>query len=284
MTSIHQVLTAYKLRVQRIENTDLSKLKNIKAGIELSREILLVLRKLTQSPISFPSQKEEIDFFKNTKPFVLGRLKFFGELQKFELTRPKSNIKDQKKHIESSSKNLDIFRKDNLWFWYYIKNKETQKDVFYFLRINYQVGIDGDMSQFIVDPEFTTSYDHLKAKFVAAELLSKHYKRLLLKLANKQSTVVSELILNKNRTWDGSKTDLVELIYALKALGVLNKGKAEISKIIQFVELVFNTKIPNPYKTYAEIKAREKDKTRFLDSLRQALLAQMDADEAIKKS
>lgn len=140
------------------------------------------------------------------------------------------------------------------------------------------------MSQFIVDPEFTTGYDHLKAKFVAAELLSKHYKRLLLKLSNKEPTVVSELILNKNRTWNGSKTDLVELIYALQAAGVLNKGQVEISKIIQFMEIIFNTNLGNAYKTFAEIKAREKDRTKFLDTLKLALLAKMDTDEAITKS
>ena len=283
MKSIDQVLTDYKLRVQLIENTDLSKLKNIKAGIELSRQTLLELRTLTQLENSFPIQEDEIHFFKKTKPFVLGRLKFFGELQKFELKWPKSNVKDQKKYIESSSKNLDIFRKDNLRFWYYIKNKETRKDGFYFLRSNYQVGIVGDMSQFIVDPEFTTSYDYLKAKFVAADLLSKHYKRLLLKLANKESTVVSELIINQNRTWDGSKTDLVELIYALKAAGVINNGQTEISKIIQFMEIIFNIKLGNPYKTFAEIKAREKDQTKFLDSLKQALSAKIKLDDSFSE-
>ncbi|MGV8815909.1 MAG: RteC domain-containing protein [Gelidibacter sp.] len=284
MKSINQVLTDYKHSLQLIEKTDLTKIKNIKAGIELSRDTILKLRALIQSPNSFAIEEDEIHFFKNIKPFVLGRLKFFGELQKFELKWPKSNVKDQKKYIETSSKYLDNFRTDNITFWYYIKNKETRKDGFYFLRSNYQVGIDGDMSQFIVDPEFTTGYDHLKAKFVAADLLSKHYKRLLLKLTNKESSLVSELILDKNRTWNGSKTDLVELIYALQAAGVLNKGQVEISKIIQFMEIIFNTNLGNAYKTFTEIKAREKDRTKFLDTLKLALLAKMDTDEAITRS
>ncbi|MGV8816017.1 MAG: RteC domain-containing protein [Gelidibacter sp.] len=194
-------------------------MKNIKVGIDLSMQTMKELRKLTQLQNSFPTQEDEIHFFKNIKPFVLGRLKFFGELQKFELKWPKADVKSQKKYIRSSIKTLDHFRIDNLLFWHYIKNKETRNDSLYFLRNNYQVGIGGDMSQFIVDPEFYTSYDILKARFVAADLLAKHYKRLQLKLSNKGSPVNSDLTLNKNQTWNGSKTDLVELIHALHAAG-----------------------------------------------------------------
>lgn len=102
MESINQVFTDYKVRVRLIENTDLTKLKNIQAGMELSWQTLLELRMLIQSQNAFPTPKNEIHFFKNIKPFVLGRLKFFGELQNFELKWPKSNVKDQKKYIESS--------------------------------------------------------------------------------------------------------------------------------------------------------------------------------------
>src|SRR5690606_27415418 len=118
MKSINQVLTDYKHSLQLIEKADLTKIKNIKAGIELSRNTILKLRELIQSPNSFAIEEDEIYFFKNIKPFVLGRLKFFGELQKFELKWPKSNVKDQKKYIETSSKYLDNFRTDNITFCY----------------------------------------------------------------------------------------------------------------------------------------------------------------------
>ncbi|RXJ43716.1 RteC domain-containing protein, partial [Gelidibacter gilvus] len=160
----------------------------------------------------------------------------------------------------------------------------SQQDSLYFLRSTRQIGINCDMSHYIVDPEFSTSYDNLMAHFVASDLLNKHYQKLLFRLTNKESDPIADLILNKNRSWSGSKTDLVELIYALHSSGVLNNGEAEISKIIQFSEKFFNIKIGNAYKTFAEIKAREKDRTKFLDTLKRALLTKMDTDEAITKS
>lgn len=282
MESINQVLKDYKLQVQCIESTDLSKLKNINAGIQLSVKAMFDLRLLVRSNNYFANKEDEIQFFKYTKPFISGRLKFFGGLHKFALKCPKVDVRNQKKYIRAELKRLDDHKIENFAFWKYIKNKQSQKDDFYFLRSNYQIGVDIDIFNF--DSEFSTNYGNLMAQFVASDLLAKHYKRQLLKLGSNIPDPSVDLIINANRSWSGSKTDLIELIYAIHASGVINNGHVEISKMIQVSEKFFNIKLGNPYKTFIEIKAREKDRTKFLDTLKFTLLAKMDVDDAIGKS
>ena len=168
MESINLVLKEYKFHVQTIENSDLTKIRNLKEGMHLSDQAIWSLRTLVREYNGFETQKDEIHFFKNIKPFILGRLQFFGELQKFELKWPKADVKTQKKYIRAALKKIDKYKNDNINFWRYVKNKQSQKGGFYFLRSTRQIGINCDMSQYIVDPKFSTSYDNLMAQFVAA--------------------------------------------------------------------------------------------------------------------
>lgn len=276
MESINQVLKDYKLRLQYIENTDLTKIKNLQNGINISQQTLLELRSIIRTHDGFKNEDDEIRFFKHIKPFVFGRLRFFGELQRFVLKYPKADVRNQKKYIRSALKQLHDHKNENLAFWSYVKNKHFQKDTFYFLRNHNQLCFS---CEYDVDPQFSTNYDILKAHFVAAELLTKHYNKLLLRLTNRESDPIMDLSLDKIRRWSGSKTDLIELIYAFHYSGVINNGQTEISKLIQVSEKFFNIKLGNPYKTFAEIKARENDQTKFLDSLKQALLNKISADD-----
>lgn len=280
MEAINQVLNDYRTSLQSIENSDLTKVSNLKKGIDLSAQTIFQLRLMSRASNCFQTQEDEICFFKYIKPFVSGRLKFYGELQKFQLKWPKADVKNQKKYIRAAIKKLEGHKIKNLAFWRYVKNKQTQKDSFYFLRCHHHVGITCDMSQFVIDPEFSTSYDNLMAQFVASDLLMKHYKKQLLKLTTKNPDPPTDPILNTNRSWSGSKTDLIELIYAFHSSGVINNGQVKISKMIKVSEKFFNIKLGNPYKTFAEIKARENDQTKFLDSLKQALLTKINLDDS----
>ena len=79
--------------------------------------------------------------------------------------------------------------------------------------------------------------------------------------------------------WSGSKTALVELIYALFASGDLNHGTADISTLTTSFEDIFNIKLDNIYKTYSEIKARKNTRSKYLESLIVALEAKMNKDD-----
>jgi hypothetical protein len=79
--------------------------------------------------------------------------------------------------------------------------------------------------------------------------------------------------------WTGTKTDLVELAYALKATGVISHGQVPSCVIIDRLERAFYVHLDNPPRTFQEILVRKKGYTQFLDQLKNGLLAFIDKNE-----
>ena len=70
--------------------------------------------------------------------------------------------------------------------------------------------------------------------------------------------------------WTASKTSLIELIYALYAAGVFNKGKSTIKDITVFFENVLAIQLGNTSLRFQEI-LRRKESTAFLTELKHKL-------------
>lgn len=86
--------------------------------------------------------------------------------------------------------------------------------------------------------------------------------------------IVNDNLYHKasNLHWTGSKTELVELIYALYHSGCINRGAADIKLLALNFEYTFNVKLGNYYHTFIEIRARKSNRTKFLDSLKGFLM------------
>ncbi len=82
----------------------------------------------------FKTDQEEIYFFREIKPQILGKILFYQKLIEVEVLCSKSNLKQQvkyyKTHINSISKSF------NDEFYRYILLEREDKDDFYFLRKN----------------------------------------------------------------------------------------------------------------------------------------------------
>lgn len=70
--------------------------------------------------------------------------------------------------------------------------------------------------------------------------------------------------------WTASKTDLIELIYALYSGNVFNRGKTTIREITGYIEETFGVKLGNTSMTFQEI-LRRKESTAFIDRLKNKL-------------
>jgi len=81
-----------------------------------------------------------------------------------------------------------------------------------------------------------------------------------------------------NLVWSDSKVALVELIYALYASQSPNNGKIEIQNLASFFQQSFNIELGDFYRKYLEIKARKYNPTKFLDTLRDALVKKMEEE------
>jgi len=130
-------------------------------------------------------------------------------------------------------------------FYHYCLSGRTDRDAHYFTR-------NGS------NPSGNThTYDHQLAMILANEQI----REFLVERLNRSLTALPALI------WTGSKTDLIELIYALQAAAVFNNGEAQINTIAQAFQRSFGLDLGDIYRTFQDIRIRKKSQTPFLERL-----------------
>ena len=283
MNTIVKLIDDYSNSLNEIGKSNSEDAVKLEQGIAISKKTLNQIRLKIRNR-AYISKKSEIKLFKHQKPFVHARLIYFICRSKFYADKPQSNIKEQRKFINRLIKKLERKKSKHTEFYRYYKNNDSSLDAVYFLRGNEQLEIVFNGDYINRDPQFSTSHDYLAAEVLAYGFLTRFYNKELEKLKIKESQQVGAEIRNpilNNITWTASKTDLVELVYALIASGAIKNGEVEIKKVVKACQLIFDIDLGNIYKTYTEIKAREKDQTKFLDNIKMCLLKKIDLEFSI---
>lgn len=221
----------------------------------------------------FKNIDEEIYFFKHIKPVFLSKLIYHNAIYKIETKKPYGNGKAIKKYIGNELAKLKRYFDNNLDFYKYYRTNNTYLDEKYFIRGKYDIKLSLDTYYFETDHNFTTSHDYKVAKIIANDLIQVYLEDQLNCSNKKKASEKSPL------NWTGSKTALTELIYALYAQGIFDNGNADIKIIAKTFETSFNIDLGDFYHTFMELKARKINRTKFLDSLRDALIKRMDEQE-----
>jgi hypothetical protein len=255
----------------------------LKSQIDISKDTLQRL-KVSIRNIKFKNHTEEIYFFKQIKPNIYADFIFYTEQLRYLIGKPNTTNQILKNYIKKELKKRERKKRKNIKFYRYMKQKGIYLDNCYFLRENKQLEIfDIDLSASL-DNEFYTSHDTLAAEVIAYELLTNFYKKEIKIISNIEEGSFDTKYddeINSNLNWTSSKTDLIELIYALKVSGAINGGAVNIKELIETVSKVFNIEISNFYKTYSEIKNRGKERTKFLNTLVSNLKAKLEYDDSL---
>lgn len=260
---------------QIIKSSD-SHLKKADYGIRLCNDMLSSLQSKVEKE-DFEDPSSEIDFFKNIKPFPMSYLIYFTEVRSCELTIPKAGVKHKIHYLEKEIKKVNKFFAQNNDFVHYMEQNHEYLDHQFFTR-NFRNDFPFTPTiNYYQYPEFSTSHDMLWAK-VQALYRFIHYIRESLQKLQPGNTLIPEKT-HKLLLWSGSKTALVELIYALYSSGDLNHGTVDLQTIRTSFEDIFNVKLDNIYKTYSEIKARKSNRTKYLTQLIIQLERKMQRDD-----
>ena len=83
----------------------------------------------------------------------------------------------------------------------------------------------------------------------------------------------------KDLPWTASKTDLIELVYALNASRAIGNGTSGIKNMIEVFSEIFDIDLGNHCKTFTQIKDRQKDPTKFLDKLKINLIQKIESED-----
>lgn len=160
---------------------------------------------------------------------------------------------------------------------------DSRLDKYYFVRGKDKLELISEKSYYFSDPDFTTSHDILVAQIIANELFINHlnseldyFRRIELQLTvESEDEAISEEVI-----WSASKTDLVELIYALHSNKSIKDGQISIKNLAMFFEKIFNIDLGNFYRTYLEIRERKMDRTSFLNNMKSSLNKKMEDDDS----
>lgn len=238
------------------------KLENVKNQFELDEGI---------------SQEDEIFYFKNIKCRLLALIQYYILVQKIELRKPPRSRKKLKKYyllkLYKIKKNL---RRNRCCYNYY-KSNSTGLDHIFFKRPNKHYFVLAGDYIMEVDKYSTTGFIHVFSQIEAHKMLRHYLKKKIKSFDQKGKPVLTEpaSVLR----WTTSKTDMIELIYGLHASGVFNNGRGEIKEIAEYFQIVFEIDLGQYNRYFLDIRNWKKNKTKFFDEAKQALIKRMNSTD-----
>lgn len=199
----------------------------------------------------FNSQTEEVQFFKEVKPLFLSQYFYLKRMYSIRLFDSFKKAKHRQAGKLQLLGRIEKYTRRNLEFYKYCLSGNTQMDALYFtLNTNNPNSPNRD-------ERFTTGYDSKLARIMANERI----KDYIIKSSDSIKTIQSNL------SWTGSKTDLIELIYALHATEVFNNGNVDLKHLAKTFETLFAVNLGNYYRTFQDIRNRKKEQLKFLEEL-----------------
>jgi len=225
----------------------------------------------------FECEADEIEFFREIKPHILGRLLYYNKVFRIETACPVREGKVYQKFFMGQLQELKQEFKEYVCgsqFYRYYRSGRSDRDGDYFLRgrINFKEGLDSYV--FEIDRQFSTYYDSKVARIIANEMT---YAYLVSKINTGEAS--GQLLQNtdsKDIFWTDSKNALIELIYALHASGVISHGKIGIRKIALVFQILFRIPLGDIHHSFHRMKDRSGTRTSFIDQMKLSLEQYMD--------
>jgi hypothetical protein len=257
-----QLLYGLKAELKKISEEKLDELTVESKSIVVARVSLVALKDYVHK-YTFKDGKEEIEFFKTVKPLFASQYYYHNQLFDLLLNQPTGDTAALQNYYRVAVNNLAKDRTVNRDFYQYCLSGSSHFDETYFRRRPNAV------NSLDVDTAFTTEFDGVLSRLLALRLLEEY---LLKKLNDVIVNPTSPSVL----TWTGTKSALIELIYALESAEVINKGKSDIREIATSFERLFQISLGNYYRQFQDIRLRKTGKTNFLDDLKLSLEQRMD--------
>ena len=264
----------HQIRMHELDLND--RIKDIPQIILLLEQGFSELKEIV-SFYKFKSEMDEIFFFKIIKPKFFSKLIYYRKVYNIEMMRPNGQDCVLKNYFINELNQLENFYNKNIDFYKYYRSGSTHLDKYFFLRGKQDIQMTMETFYFERDPNFSTICDFKVAKIVANEMLRIYLNEEIAKIDEQQTTQYSGFPKTKI-TWTRTKTDLVELIYAVCEADCFNFGKANLKQIVSYFENIFNVDLGNPYHTYIEIRERA-NRTQFLNELKEILIRKMNDND-----
>jgi hypothetical protein len=269
MPFISELLNEFEIENDKVDYDYLDLLKTSENAFVLCMEFIDKL-KLFLVNNGFTDEDEEIQFFKHIKPRFTSQLIFYREIHNIESRKPDQSVKKSIRYFRKQRKELKRFFASNSDFIRYYNIGNTSLDKEYFLRNRFDIKNNPDMSFYEYDKSFSTSQGNKIAILIANKKINSY-------LENKIKTLSKSLKDSNNYqeddfdlTWTGTKTNAIEMIYAIHGTKSINHGKVTIKQMVRAFEIVLKIDLKGYYRIFLNIKSRE-NAALFTDVLRDSL-------------
>lgn len=273
---INELNINLETQLKTIDRETVKIIEKSKKSFECVTDFLKQLKEFVLG-YTFCNEQEEILFFKKQKPEIYSKSIYFKKIAEIEGRRPIGCHEDIEIYIKAELKKLTGFFNEHKDFYEYYRTESTRLDDMYFLRGKND--LKQKMKGADMDENFTTGYDYIVAKIIAFTRLEVYLNKELDNIRfNSNNPHVEDLGTLEKIRWTGSKISLIELIYSLYSSGVLNDGNCKINELTELFEQMFHFPIDDIYRGFQDIRARKKNKTVFLDTLKEALNRKINED------
>lgn len=271
------ILAEIETKILKIEYDEKNRLTSLKQILKFLDGKLLELKEFVIN-YEFHSEEEEIMFFKEQKPKIWSKLIYYMSIYKMEINRPKGSVLTIETYLLAELDKLNHFFDRNIEIYHYHRTDSTHFDKSYFLR-NSDIDIPVNLACFYYerDVRFSTGYDYKISKIIANDSIERYINSELFKLKSETEPDHIEFpSLPTRETWTATKTDLVELIYALDTAKCINYGNIKLNALTAYMENIFNINVGDIYRIFLEIRGRKGSRTQFLDRLKDNLIKRME--------
>ncbi|GHT41482.1 hypothetical protein FACS189437_08450 [Bacteroidia bacterium] len=260
-------------KIQEIELGEKNIIKKSLAAIEILSESMERLKTFIKN-YTFENNDEEIRFFKEIKPRFLSLLIYYQKIYNLEMDCPTNNVDAKREYYKNELNRLDEYAQKRMDFVRYCRSGATNLDEGLFLRNQNYLHQYMDSFSFERDDAFSAVGDFRVAKLLANDKIQVYINSQLQNIENYELKNDNDFPKVK-LTWTAKKTDLIELLYALDAVGCFNSGSVSLNQIAAYFENIFNTDLSNFPRDFYEMRIRN-DQTPFMDKLKNLLKKRMD--------
>lgn len=256
-------------KLKKIESADLNILKK---SLEASLVLGDAFQKMKEfiSTYTFRAEAEEIEFFKVIKPRLFYRLIYYRKIYNIEMNRP-VGVESQRAYLIDEIKAINRYNAKRSDFVRYYRSGLTHMDSMYYLRGSIDTALYLESFHHERDPSFSTNCDFKVARILANEFLIQYLTKELEVFEQRQ---VEQSLPRVRLTWNGTKTELVEQIFAWDSRKVF--GNIPLTRLAEYIQTVFNIELDKNFsRTFGDMRIRNRQ-TPFLDSLKEALLKRMN--------
>lgn len=244
--------------------SDINLIARSVAALEIINPVLAKLLELFSKNKSDGSE-DPILINRQHLPRILAEYFFYTSLHNIDINKPVGSL--LKPYYEKQQARLEDFFNLQPDFHRYYRSGKDNLDQFYF-------AANHNAQPLLLEPDLPGSTLGIfnRWSLLAAQAIAN--ERLLCFIMDSLNMIDGKHFIEKDSLpgmeWTGSKTDLVELIYAFYAAGVFDNGKTTISELIRYIEKLFGINLGNTSMTFQEI-LRRKQSTVFLDKLKSKL-------------